>query len=290
MASRSVLGRVCLAATIAALFLCPTASAQFPSNFCEDFDSFVAGSGIKGQNGWDAWDGDIAWDSNVSNAQSFSAPNSLDVLGASDTIHQFDGATSGMWEVRVMQYVPSGCCPSGTESFFILLNEYEHLLGQANNWSVQVKADTDLMWVEADFLGETLPLFVDQWVEIRVEIDLDNDVQRYFYGGQLLYEDTWTERLSGPGTLEIDAVDLWANFAGTVYYDDFSLLAAGASCPGGCVGDLDGDGDTDLADLGILLADFGCAAPGPCPGDLDGDGDTDLADLGILLADFGCTP
>ena len=60
--------------------------------------------------------------------------------------------------------------------------------------------------------------------------------------------------------------------------------------PSGCAGDLDGDGDTDLADLGILLADFGCAAPGPCAGDLDGDGDTDLADLGILLADFGCTP
>ena len=58
----------------------------------------------------------------------------------------------------------------------------------------------------------------------------------------------------------------------------------------GCPGDLDGDGDTDLADLGILLADFGCVPPGPCPGDLDGDGDTDLADLGILLADFGCSP
>lgn len=59
-----------------------------------------------------------------------------------------------------------------------------------------------------------------------------------------------------------------------------------------CAGDLDGDGDTDLGDLGILLADFGCGTPGgpppPCPGDLDGDGDTDLGDLGILLADFGC--
>ena len=59
---------------------------------------------------------------------------------------------------------------------------------------------------------------------------------------------------------------------------------------GGCAGDLDGDGDTDLADLGILLADFGCTPPPNCVGDLDGDGDTDLADLGILLADFGCGP
>ena len=57
-----------------------------------------------------------------------------------------------------------------------------------------------------------------------------------------------------------------------------------------CVGDLDNDGDTDLADLGLLLADFGCAPPGVCVGDLNGDGFTDLADLGILLADFGCTP
>ena len=54
-----------------------------------------------------------------------------------------------------------------------------------------------------------------------------------------------------------------------------------------CAGDLDGDGDTDLGDLGILLSNFGCFG-GNCVGDLDGDGDTDLADLGILLGDFGC--
>ena len=57
------------------------------------------------------------------------------------------------------------------------------------------------------------------------------------------------------------------------------------------MGDLNGDGYTDLTDLGILLADFGCTTPpGPCVGDLNGDGNTDLADLGILLADFGCAP
>jgi len=57
-----------------------------------------------------------------------------------------------------------------------------------------------------------------------------------------------------------------------------------------CTGDLDGDGDTDHSDLGVLLADWGCVGSGPedCPGDLDGDFDTDHSDLGILLADWGC--
>jgi hypothetical protein len=41
---------------------------------------------------------------------------------------------------------------------------------------------------------------------------------------------------------------------------------------------------TDLADLGILLSSYESDAGG----DVDGDGDTDLADLGGLLADFGC--
>jgi hypothetical protein len=56
-----------------------------------------------------------------------------------------------------------------------------------------------------------------------------------------------------------------------------------------CVGDVDGDGDTDHSDLGMLLGDWGCYDPeNGCVGDLDGDDDTDHADLGIFLADWGC--
>ena len=51
-------------------------------------------------------------------------------------------------------------------------------------------------------------------------------------------------------------------------------------------GDLNCDCVVNLADLGILLADFGCMT-GSCVGDLNGDGYTDLADLGILLSVFG---
>jgi hypothetical protein len=66
----------------------------------------------------------------------------------------------------------------------------------------------------------------------------------------------------------------------------FSLPVIVPSAPTLCAGDLNGDGDTDQSDLGILLADYGCTRT--CPGDLDGDGDTDQSDLGILLADYGC--
>lgn len=55
---------------------------------------------------------------------------------------------------------------------------------------------------------------------------------------------------------------------------------------GGCPGDLNGDGSTNITDLGIVLANFGLGAGG----DVDGDGDTDITDLGIVLANFGCSP
>lgn len=64
-------------------------------------------------------------------------------------------------------------------------------------------------------------------------------------------------------------------------------------CPPECVGDVDGDGDTDLADLARLLSAYGCFAGQPCydpAADLDNDGDVDLTDLAILLGDYGCPP
>jgi autotransporter-associated beta strand protein len=53
-----------------------------------------------------------------------------------------------------------------------------------------------------------------------------------------------------------------------------------------CPGDVDGDNDVDITDLGVLLSNFGQSGPG-IGGDLNGDDNVDVTDLGILLANFG---
>jgi hypothetical protein len=55
-----------------------------------------------------------------------------------------------------------------------------------------------------------------------------------------------------------------------------------------CLGDLNGDGQVDLADLATLLANYGTTSGATYEdGDLDEDGDVDLADLAALLAVYG---
>jgi hypothetical protein len=69
-----------------------------------------------------------------------------------------------------------------------------------------------------------------------------------------------------------------------VMLDDISLHVVGAECPG----DLDGDGDVDLADLAQLLGSYGMTNGATYEdGDLDGDGDVDLADLAEMLGHYG---
>ncbi|MFG0292831.1 MAG: PQQ-dependent sugar dehydrogenase [Phycisphaerales bacterium JB050] len=56
------------------------------------------------------------------------------------------------------------------------------------------------------------------------------------------------------------------------------------SCETSCEGDVTGDNNVDLADLNLVLANFGSSTS---EGDVDGNGEVDLADLNLVLANFG---
>ncbi len=114
-------------------------------------------------------------------------------------------------------------------SYFIMLNDYTDGAGQENHWSIQMRFDSALMVVEYEFDAAQLPLVLDQWTEIRVDIDLDGDWHEVYYNGDFLYEKEWT---AGPnndmaGIRNIGAIDLFANAASSVFYDDLSLEQVG---------------------------------------------------------------
>ena len=186
----------------------------------DNFDSYLTGSQIHGQGGWKGWDNDPAFGALTSAAQAHSAPNSVDILGTSDLVHEYTGLTAGTWHYSAWQYIPSTF--SGT-TYFVMLNTYAD--GGPYNWSVQVNFDSATGLVSNDGTsGGTLPLVLDQWVELRVEIDLFFNTQSFFYDGTLLYTGTWTEEVSAGGALNIGAVDLFANGSDSVFYDDIWFL------------------------------------------------------------------
>ncbi|GIK57656.1 MAG: S8 family serine peptidase [Chloroflexi bacterium] len=191
-------------------------------NWSDDFDSYATDSQIHGQGGWKGWFNDPGAGAFVRDTYAVSAPNSVEILGGSDLVHEYSGYTSGFWTYTAWQYVPTDFVG---ESYFIMLNQYNDA-GTTMNWSTQVMfSSVGDMVINDGVSGGTLPLVKGEWVEIRVEIDLDNNTQTFYYDGQMLFAGTWTNEVSGGGIANIAAVDLFANGASAVYYDNISLMA-----------------------------------------------------------------
>ncbi len=103
----------------------------------------------------------------------------------------------------------------------------------------------------------------------------------------------WTTIDGGGGTATGGGFTLMSTIgqpdAGTMQGGSFALdggfWAGVSTSPGAppCVGDINGDGMVDGADLGLLL--FAWGTPGAA--DLNGDGTIDGADLGLLLNAWG---
>jgi len=90
--------------------------------------------------------------------------------------------------------------------------------------------------------------------------------------------------------IELSTDEYASEFYGGVTHVTHDFLIRPSDPNGDCVGDIDGDGDTDQSDLCVLLHEYGwdCEPPQECHADLDDDGYVGLQDLQALLLDFGC--
>ena len=209
----------------------------------DNFDSYALGTDLHGVGGWKGWDNDPTWTAYVSNTQAQSTPHSVEIVGNSDLVHEYSGYTSGNYTFKTYVYIPTDFVG---QSYFIMLSDYTDGAGAANEWAIQLRFDSDLGIVEYEFDGVQDVLILGQWIELRVEIDLDNDWHQFYYDGLLLHEKAWTAGPNNQGTgfLKIAAVDLFANGASPVYYDDFTLYGPDIAVP-----DLDVTGDLAWAQV-----------------------------------------
>ena len=276
----------------------PTASADL-GDFTDNFDSYTAGQGLIGNGGWEAWYTTPGSDGLVDDARSLSPRNSLKFVLGTDVVQRV-AITSGVWELTIQTYVPASA-PPGDGAMIIMLNQY----AGPDNWSIQLAMNENFFsasqpvphMIESQWDGAVLPLILDQWVEVKAVIDLDNDVVNTFYGGTPLGVNlSWIAGTSGGGGLpQIAALDLWTSSSflpPTIWFDDISLVELGA-CPCPCEFDTStGPGVCDIIDFVTFAGLF--AAQDPCACDLDistGQGVCDIIDFVTfagLFAVAGC--
>jgi len=207
----------------------------------ENFDGYTAGSTIAGQGGWEVWYSGGS-DATVSTAQAHSGSNSLFLVPGSDIVHRFN-ISGGKWTMRAWIYSPS---TAFGEAYFLSMNQYETPI---DNWSVQVKFDNTLLEVESQFDGATVPIVLDAWTELRVEVNLDCDQHDIYYNGQLLASNLiWTDNVSSNGTQTIANYDLYNFTHDGLWMDDVSLLPGTRGC---CPGDLTGSSDPNDPAYGV---------------------------------------
>ena len=91
-----------------------------------------------------------------------------------------------------------------------------------------------------DFDGFEFRLPIDEWFEIKHEIDLTDEMgedggQKCYINGELFYEEEWNCAVGDCGDRAIGSLDLYAAQQPDVFYDDISLTSGGEGEETGCL-------------------------------------------------------
>jgi hypothetical protein len=211
---------------VAFIALLGVAGNLWAAEFAEGFETYAAGTSVHGQGGWKGWDNAAAGGAPVSNRVAHSGRNSIEILGSSDLVHEFN-LTGDKWVLSVYQYVPSGARGA---TYFILLNTYKD--AGPYDWSVQTEYDLTAGTITPSIgdTGSNTRIVYDRWIEIRLVIDLTANTFEESYNGIRIATGPWDN--NAHGTLQ--AVDLFGNGASSVFYDDLKIERANAASGSSC--------------------------------------------------------
>jgi len=191
----------------------------------DNFDSYDIGQildGTSDDGGWKLFDDGIndPWPGGgkIVNEQFRSEPHSLKIHGLMDILHEFTGLNSGNLTCTMWVYIPNEYLDGGLVAFASY-----GVYGDPSYYRVPFLLEFDNVdHVVYDWLGGEgeLPLITDQWVELRLELNLEDDWCECYYNNELLLEGVWSSMGTGYGYRNFHEIGL-AYGQGPIYYDDF---------------------------------------------------------------------
>ena len=192
---------------------CVCSSAPAGVLYFEDFESYAVGTVLHEVNGWEGWYGSAGAAAPVSDSHAFSGDKSIQVTGSADVVQVLD-ITEGKWVLTAMQYIPSGT--TGVSRFHMQNTYRNGAIGRSTQWSFSLA--TGVVGEDYDETASASIIY-DQWIELKLVIDVDNDWLEQYYNGKLFSARAWAYS----GTSQIQSIDLYGNGASSVYYDDIKI-------------------------------------------------------------------
>jgi len=215
------------------------AHTQGPGPWSDSFEAYAVGSTMPGQGGWEEWNMLVHVDpGRVANSPvpAQHGTQYMMVRNDGDTIRQFTGYTSGKYSLNGWMYLPSTLTHP---AYWIVLNKYSHF--GPYNWSVQIRFNTISMpgnWcIDAGSpCTASGPYPMDQWFEIRVDVDLTNDTTEVYLDSVLMAPAySWQNGIfgQGGGLLAIACLDDYAGGTSVPteehYFDNHNVVPIGGS-------------------------------------------------------------
>ena len=198
---------------VALVLACVCSSASASVLYFEDFESYGAGTVLHEINGWEGWYGAAGSAASVSGEQAYDGAQSVVVKGGTDAALVFD-ITEGKWVLTAQQYIPSG---TSGETRFHMQNTYRNgAIGRSVQWFFSL---SDGVIGEDYDEAASASIIYDEWIELKLVIDVDNDLLEQYYNGTLFSARAWVFS----GTSQIQSINLFGKSGSPVYYDDIKI-------------------------------------------------------------------
>ncbi len=215
-------------------------SAVYGQNWSENFESYADGQVLYNVNGWSGWDNVQQVAGSCTTQQAHGGNKSILIEPNDDAIRTFDaGYNAGLGAMRTWMLLPSS--QHTADTYYIVQNEYAH--GGPYQWCIELQFDISTRTVLDDFRDESgvVNIIYDQWVELRFDIDIENDFIICYYNNQ---EVSRGQLFIRGGDAQIKNIDLYST-GSTNYFDDLAItglhtyelipwpfLEIEGSCPG----------------------------------------------------------